>query len=87
MAKIAISMPDALLSEIDRVAGEQQMPRSELIRKATSAYLELERTQATVARASALYAEIEAEDLLLADSYRPLIAESLPPYRVQDIER
>lgn len=87
MAKIAISMSDALLSEIDRVAGEQQMARSELIRKAMSAYLELERIQETVARASALYAEIEADDLLLADGYRPLIAESLPPYRVQEVER
>ena len=44
---------------------------AKLIRKATSAYLELERIQATVARASTLYAEIEAEDLLLADGFRP----------------
>ena len=39
MAKVMISMPDALLEEIDRAAKEQHRTRSELVREATRKYL------------------------------------------------
>lgn len=84
MAKIAISLPDSMLNEIDRVAKEQQMARSEVVRRGVEAFLEIERYQRTLARAKELYAAIESEDLALAELYRPMIAETLPVYQVEE---
>lgn len=73
-----------MLNEIDRVAQEQQMARSEVIRRGIEAYLEVERYQRTLARAKDLYAAVASEDLALAESYRPMIAETLPVYHVEE---
>ena len=84
MAKIAISLPDTMLNEIDRIAHEQQMARSEIIRRGVEAFLEIERYQRTLARAKELYAAIASDDLALAESYRPMIAETLPTYYAEE---
>jgi metal-responsive CopG/Arc/MetJ family transcriptional regulator len=84
MAKIAVSLPDAMLTEIDRVAREQQLARSEIIRQGVDAFLEIERYQRTLARAKEVYAAIAEEDLALAESYLPMIAETLPAYQVEE---
>lgn len=39
MAKVMISLPDAFLKKVDRVAGGQNRSRSELIREALRAHL------------------------------------------------
>lgn len=83
MAKIAISLPDTMLSEIDRIAHEQERSRSEIIRQGIRAFLEFDRYQRTLERAADLYAAIAEEDLALAASYRPIIAETLPVYPVE----
>jgi hypothetical protein len=48
---------------------------------------EVESRRQTLARAQALYAQIAAEDQMLAEAYSPLIAESLPLYRVGERKR
>ena len=84
MAKIAVSLPDSLLTEIDRVAQEQQLARSEIIRQGMDAFLEIERYQRTLARAKDLYAAVAEEDLALAESYLPLIVATLPTWQVEE---
>lgn len=84
MAKIAISLPDAMLHEIDRVAREQKLARSEIIRRGVDAFLEIERHQRTLAYAKELYAVIAQEDQALANAYLPMIAETLPTYHVEE---
>ena len=84
MAKIAVSLPDAMLIEIDQVAQERQSARSEIIRQGMDAFLEIERYQRTLAQAKELYAAIAEEDLALAQSYLPMIAETVPTYRVEE---
>ena len=87
MAKIAISLPDDMLSDIDRLARERRMARSEVIRKGVEAFLEVERFRQTVARAQELYTEIALEDATLAERYRPMVAESLPVYHVEETDQ
>jgi hypothetical protein len=48
---------------------------------------EVESRRQTLARAQALYAQIAAEDQMLAEAYNSLIAESLPLYRVGERKR
>lgn len=84
MAKIAISLPDDMLSDIDRLARERRMARSEVIRKGVEAFLEVERFRQTVTRAQELYAEIALEDATLAERYLPMVAETLPVYHVEE---
>lgn len=84
MAKIAISLPDEMLHRIDNVAEERQITRSELIRDSVAAYFEIERYRRTLARAQVLYAEIAEEGAGIAQAYRPLLAETLPGYHVED---
>ena len=87
MAKIAISLPDDMLSDIDRLARERRMARSEVIRKGVEAFLEVERFRQTVARAQELYTEIALEDAAIAERYRPMVAETLPVYYVEETDR
>ena len=87
MAKIAISLPDDILSDIDRLARERRMARSEVIRKGVEAFLEVERFRQTVARAQELYTEIALEDATLAERYRPMVAETLPVYYVEETDQ
>jgi len=87
MAKIAISLPDDMLSDIDRLARERRMARSEVIRKGVEAFLEVERFRQTVARAQELYAEIALEDATLAERYLPIVAETLPVYHIEEPDR
>ena len=53
------------------------------IRESLAAFLREERRRRTLARARELYAEIAAEDAALAEAYQPVIAETVPPYRVE----
>ncbi len=39
MARILVSMPDEFLNKIDRIAGNEQRTRSELVREALRAYI------------------------------------------------
>jgi metal-responsive CopG/Arc/MetJ family transcriptional regulator len=87
MAKIAISLPDSMLGDVDRVARERNMARSEIIRKGVEAFLEAERFRHTVARAQKIYAEIALEEMALAETYRPIIAETTPVYHIEEEDR
>jgi len=39
MARILVSMPDEFLNTIDKIAGNEQRTRSELVREALRAYI------------------------------------------------
>ncbi len=39
MARILVSMPDEFLNKIDKIAGNEQRTRSELVREALRAYM------------------------------------------------
>ncbi len=39
MARILVSMPDEFLTTIDKIAGNEQRTRSELVREALRAYI------------------------------------------------
>ncbi|MDD3237420.1 MAG: ribbon-helix-helix protein, CopG family [Candidatus Gastranaerophilales bacterium] len=39
MARILVSMPDKFLNKIDKMAGDEQRTRSELIREALRSYI------------------------------------------------
>lgn len=39
MARILVSMPDEFLNAIDKIAGNEQRTRSELVREALRAYI------------------------------------------------
>ena len=39
MARILVSMPDEFLSKVDRLAGDEQRTRSELVREALRTYI------------------------------------------------
>ena len=46
MAKVLVSFPDEFLAEVDRIAGEEQRSRSELLREAVRFYMERRSSQA-----------------------------------------
>lgn len=86
VAKTSVSLPDDLAATLDRLAQEKKMSRSALVREGLMHWLQEEQRQRVLARARELYAEIAAEDRMLAETYQPLAAESLPPYTVSDKE-
>ena len=80
MTKIAISLPADRLGEIEALAQDRRIARSALIREGMDILLQIERRRKTVRRARELYAEIAADEAALAETFQPLIAESLPVY-------
>lgn len=80
MTKVSISLPGELLAEIDELAKERQLPRSELVRESLERLLDEERQRRTLARARELYAQIATEDRVLAEAYLAPTAETLPPF-------
>lgn len=78
VAKIALSLPEPLVTQIDRLAKKVGISRSAFVRQAVERTLE-ESTETQVVRtAYQIYAEIGEEDRRLSETFLPLAAETLP---------
>ena len=78
VAKVALSLPEPLTAQIDRLAKKVGLSRSAFVRQAVERTLE-ESTETQVVRtAYQIYAEIGEEDRKLSETFLPLAAETLP---------
>ncbi len=78
VAKVALSLPEPLLTQIDRSAKKAGLSRSAFVRKAVERTLRESAETHLVRTAYRIYAEIGEEDAKLAESFLPLAAETLP---------
>jgi hypothetical protein len=51
------------------------------------AFVDAKRSRHTVARAQKVYAEIALEEAVLAETYRSIVVETAPVYRVEEDDR
>lgn len=78
VAKVALSLPEPLVIQIDRLAKKAGVSRSAFVRQAVERTLQ-ESTETPVVRtAYQIYAEIGEEDRKLSETFLPLAAETLP---------
>jgi len=78
VAKVALSLPEPLVTQIDRLAKKVGLSRSAFVRQAVERTLQ-ETTETQVVRtAYQIYAEIAEEDRKLSETFLPLAAETLP---------
>ncbi len=80
LARVTLTLPQRLLTQIDELARSHGLSRSALVRHSLELMMQAQEEQATLARAHQLYAEIEAEDRDLTTAYAPLVAETMPTY-------
>jgi len=78
VAKVALSLPEPLVNQIDRLAKKSGVSRSAFVRLAVERTLEESAETQTVRRAYQLYAQIGEEDRKLSETFLPLAAETLP---------
>ncbi len=83
LARVTLTLPQRLLTQIDELARSRGLSRSALVRHSLELMVQARDEEATLALARQLYAEIEAEDRTLAAAYAPLVAETVPPYVVE----
>ncbi len=86
LARVTLTLPQQLLSQIDELARRRGLSRSALVRESLEVVLQAQEEQSALALARQLYAEIEAEDRALAADYEPLVAETMPPYVAEEEE-
>ena len=79
VSKVALSLPTPLLRRIDRLAGKARLSRSAFVRHAVETALRQPTESAVFREARQLYAAIGDEDRALAETYLPLISETVPP--------
>jgi predicted nucleotidyltransferase len=77
VAKVLVSFPDAFLAEVDRIAGEEQRSRSELLREAARLYME--RRSSRVRRRGAGQ-QLSPADRRVARELRRRLAAFLPTF-------
>ena len=78
VAKVALSLPEPLVTKIDRLAKKAGVSRSAFVRQAVERTLQ-ESTETQVVRtAYQIYAEIGEEDRKVSETFLPLAAETLP---------
>ena len=81
VAKVALSLPAPLLRRIDRLAGKAHLSRSAFVRHAMETALRHPAEAEVLRKARQLYAAMADEDQAVAETYLPLVAETLPPPR------
>ena len=79
IAKVALSLPVPLLRRIDRLAGKARLSRSAFVRHAVETALRRPAQAEVLRKATQVYADITEEDRALAETYLPLVTETLPP--------
>ncbi len=79
VTKVALSLPVPLLRRIDRLAGKAHLSRSAFVRRAVETALRQPAEVELVRKATAIYADLAADDRALAETYLPIVAETLPP--------
>jgi metal-responsive CopG/Arc/MetJ family transcriptional regulator len=78
VAKVALSLPASLLTQVDRMARKSGVTRSAFVRQAVERSLRQSGESEVVRKAHAIYAEIGEEDRALAEAFLHLAAETLP---------
>jgi len=81
MAKIAISLPDELLTQLDTIAAERQQTRSSLVREWLGAQLAQEEQERIRAEWKAIYDEIAEDEITMSEELLAIsIFPTLEPY-------
>jgi metal-responsive CopG/Arc/MetJ family transcriptional regulator len=78
VAKVALSLPESLVTQIDRLAKKAGLSRSAFVRQAVERSLQQSAETQSLPAAYEIYAEIAEEDRKLSDRFLPLAAETLP---------
>jgi metal-responsive CopG/Arc/MetJ family transcriptional regulator len=78
VAKIALSLPEPLVTQIDRLAKKSGVSRSAFVREAVEQTLRASAETPLVRTAYQIYAEIGEEDRKLSETFLSLAAETLP---------
>jgi metal-responsive CopG/Arc/MetJ family transcriptional regulator len=78
VAKVALSLPEPLVSEIDRLAKKVGLSRSAFVRQAVERTLQESAESQVVRAAYQIYAEIDEGDRKLSETFLPLAVETLP---------
>lgn len=81
MAKIAMSLPDDLLAQLDEMATARQQTRSRLIRELLAAQLAQEEHERIRAEWKAIYEEIAEDEIAMSEELLAIsIFPTLEPY-------
>jgi len=78
VAKVALSLPEPLITQIDRLAKKAGLSRSAFVRQAVERTLQESAETQSLRTAYQIYAEIAEEDRKLSERFLPLAAETLP---------
>ena len=78
VAKVALSLPEPLITQIDRLAKKAGLSRSAFVRQAVERTLQESAETQSLRTAYQIYAEIAEEDRMLSERFLPLAAETLP---------
>ena len=78
VAKVALSLPESLVAQIDRLAKKTGLSRSAFVRQAVERTLQEPAETDALRTAYQIYAEIGEEDRQLSERFLPLAAETLP---------
>jgi metal-responsive CopG/Arc/MetJ family transcriptional regulator len=78
VAKVALSLPEPLVTQIDRLAKKAGLSRSAFVRQAVERNLQESAETQSLRTAYQIYAEIAQEDRKLSETFLPLAAETLP---------
>jgi len=78
VAKVALSLPEPLVNQIDQLAKKDGLSRSAFVRQAVERTLQESAETEVVRAAYQIYAEIAEEDRKLSETFLPLAAETLP---------
>ncbi len=79
VTKVALSLPAPLLRRIDRLAGKARLSRSAFVRRAVETALRQPAEVELVRKVTEIYADLADEDRALAETYFPVVTETLPP--------
>ncbi len=80
VVKIAVSLPQSLLEQVDSIARRRGQSRSEFVRRSLERAITEEVSPHVLAETRALYASIDEDDKVLAEDFLAVAAETLPPY-------
>ena len=79
VTKVALSLPAPLLRQIDRLAGKARLSRSAFVRRAVETALRQPAEVELLRKVTEIYADLANEDRALAETYFPVVTETLPP--------
>lgn len=80
VTKVALSLPAPLLRRIDRLARKARLSRSAFVRRAVETALRQPAEVELVRKVTEIYADLADEDRALAETYFPVVTETLPPF-------